>query len=103
MLHRATRVTLYAGGWKQGGHSLQLCGFDEGDVDYFGFGSGCGCDDKCISRQNLPLQNCKWLITRLILSRQVMKRDAEARGFFLRAQRVNPAHPWVVKNAGVFA
>ena len=36
-------------------------------------------------------------------SLQVMKRDAEARGFFLRAQRVNPAHPWVVKNAGVFA
>ena len=36
-------------------------------------------------------------------SHQVMKRDAEARGFFLRAQRVNPSHPWVVKNAGVFA
>ena len=27
----ASRVTLYSGGWKQGGHSLQLCGSDEGD------------------------------------------------------------------------
>jgi hypothetical protein len=34
---------------------------------------------------------------------KVMKRDAEARGFFLRAQLVNPTHPWVIKNAGVFA
>jgi hypothetical protein len=30
-----------------------------------------------------------------------MKRDAEARGSFLRAQRVNAAHPWDVMNAGV--
>jgi hypothetical protein len=40
--------------------------------------------------------------TSALTASKVMKRDGDARGFFLRAQRVNPTHPWVVKNAGVF-